>query len=104
MPLCRYFTHVNEAVLFSRPTYSHFIALLDNYDHSVDRTEHLSDHQWHEIEKFLDVALDTEVMQETDKFLRSKGNVVHFRRRDPREFARRSEQIPLEKLSPIFVL
>ncbi|XP_064597523.1 uridylate-specific endoribonuclease-like [Liolophura sinensis] len=70
-----YFTHVNEAVLFSRPTYSHFISLLDNYDHSVDATEYLSEHQWHETDRFLDVALDTDVMRETEKFLRSKGLV-----------------------------
>ncbi|KAL2091037.1 hypothetical protein ACEWY4_013300 [Coilia grayii] len=68
------FQFVDEASLFSKPTYAAFLALLDNYNRNTGVTESFSPQQLEEQEHFLNEAIsNTEVGQELYAFLFTKG-------------------------------
>ncbi|XP_041944871.1 uridylate-specific endoribonuclease A isoform X2 [Alosa alosa] len=68
------FQFVDEASLFSKPTYAAFLALLDNYSRQTGVTENFSPEQVAEQEHFLTESIsNTEVGQELYAFLYTKG-------------------------------
>ncbi|XP_043938395.1 poly(U)-specific endoribonuclease [Protopterus annectens] len=67
------FAYVNEATLFSRPTFKAFITLLDNYDRMTGVTESFTSAQIAEQDAFLQEIMSTSVMKELFKFLQSKA-------------------------------
>ncbi|XP_029948077.1 uridylate-specific endoribonuclease A [Salarias fasciatus] len=68
------FTYVNENVLFSKPTYAAFLAVLDNYNRMTGQTENFSSQQLSEQDKFLTETMsNTQVGRELFSFLQSKG-------------------------------
>ncbi|XP_063072442.1 uridylate-specific endoribonuclease A [Engraulis encrasicolus] len=68
------FQHVDEASLFSRPTFAAFLALLDNYNRNTGTTEDFTPEQVAEQDNFLTEAIsNTEVGQELYAFLLTKG-------------------------------
>ncbi|XP_027559352.1 poly(U)-specific endoribonuclease [Neopelma chrysocephalum] len=66
------YKHVNEE-LFSRPTYSSFIKLLDNYQRATGREEEVTAEELREQETFLGAAMGTELMRTLFAFLREKN-------------------------------
>lgn len=70
---CSLFTYVNEDKLFSKPTYSSFIKLLNNYHKKVGMGEKFSAEQLQEQDTFLAMVMKTEVMKELYRFLQSKS-------------------------------
>ncbi|OWF50055.1 Poly(U)-specific endoribonuclease [Mizuhopecten yessoensis] len=69
----RLFHYVNENHLFTKPTYSAFIALLDNFDKNTAHSEHTSSTETAEIDRFITEVMKTSVMSETYRFLHGKG-------------------------------
>ncbi|XP_076869741.1 uridylate-specific endoribonuclease A [Brachyhypopomus gauderio] len=70
-PLFRY---VNEASLFSKPTYAALVALLDNYEKKTGVTESFSPAEVQEQEDFLKQTMkNTELGRELYAFLHTKG-------------------------------
>ncbi|XP_009081518.1 PREDICTED: poly(U)-specific endoribonuclease-like, partial [Acanthisitta chloris] len=67
-PLYKY---VNEE-LFSKPTYSSFIKLLDNYQRATGREEEVTAEELQEQENFLKEVMKTEVMKKLSAFLQGK--------------------------------
>ncbi|XP_017574143.1 poly(U)-specific endoribonuclease-A [Pygocentrus nattereri] len=68
------FKQVNEASLFSKPTYKAFIALLDNYERKTGTSESVSSVEVQEQEKFLmETMKNTHLGKELYSFLNSKG-------------------------------
>ncbi|XP_030634467.1 uridylate-specific endoribonuclease A [Chanos chanos] len=68
------FQYVNEATLFSKPTYKALINLLDNYQRTTGVTESFSSQQLSEQDTFLREAISyTTVGKELYAFLNSKG-------------------------------
>lgn len=62
------FTFVDEKALL-RPTYASFIALLDNYAAKTGVTEEVTPEEKAENTKFLNLAMDTQVMQYVHQYL-----------------------------------
>ncbi|XP_069106452.1 uridylate-specific endoribonuclease-like [Argopecten irradians] len=69
----RLFQYVNENHLFTKPTYSAFIALLDNFDKNTAHSEHTTSTETAEIDRFITEVMRTSVMTETYQFLHGKG-------------------------------
>ncbi|XP_066521992.1 uridylate-specific endoribonuclease A [Hoplias malabaricus] len=68
------FKHVNEASLFTKPTYTAFIALLDNYDRKTGVSEDVSSVEILEQENFLKETMkNTELGRKLYAFLYTKG-------------------------------
>jgi poly(U)-specific endoribonuclease len=68
----RLFTFVNERV-FERPTFKAFIALLDNYIAQTGQSEVVTDEERAENRQFLDMIMDTAVMQYVHAYLVARG-------------------------------
>lgn len=62
------FSYVDEKV-FNRPTYKAFAALLDNYFADTGVTEEVTEEELNENRKFLDLIMDTAVMQYVHQYL-----------------------------------
>ncbi|XP_061584585.1 uridylate-specific endoribonuclease A [Cololabis saira] len=68
------FTYLDEATLFSRPTYATLLAVLDNYNRITGQPEDLDAHQLAEQDKFLSETMsNTELGRELFAFLQTKG-------------------------------
>ncbi|KAF4078712.1 hypothetical protein AMELA_G00184720 [Ameiurus melas] len=68
------FAYVNEASLFSKPTYAAFIALLDNYEKKTDVSENFSSAEVQEQENFLKQTMkNTELGRKLFSFFYTKG-------------------------------
>ncbi|GAU96028.1 hypothetical protein RvY_07532 [Ramazzottius varieornatus] len=69
----RLFAYVDEDVLLSFTTVTAFLALTDNYiDQSgIEETE--TEEETEEIDHFLDLVIETDVMKEAHRFLREKS-------------------------------
>lgn len=74
------FTYLQEENVFLKPTYSTFLALLDNYTPSTSVTESQDAAEWIEIDAFLDAILATDVMNHLYNFLVEHGDyyIYHF--------------------------
>lgn len=66
------FTFVDESAL-KRPTYAAFIALLDNYIASLGQSEVVDAHELNENRRFLNLIMDTPVMQYAHQYLVRTG-------------------------------
>ncbi|XP_065596579.1 uridylate-specific endoribonuclease isoform X2 [Cyrtonyx montezumae] len=66
------YAYVNEK-LFSKPTYSSFIRLLDNYQRATGREEEETAEELREQDVFLQEVMKTELMRKLFAFLRSKN-------------------------------
>ncbi|NXK41779.1 ENDOU endoribonuclease, partial [Piprites chloris] len=66
------YRHVNEE-LFSKPTYSSFIKLLDNYQRATGREEEVTAEELREQDDFLREVMRTELMRKLFAFLREKN-------------------------------
>ncbi|KAM6188904.1 uridylate-specific endoribonuclease C-like [Sarcoramphus papa] len=69
----RLFSYVAEARLFSRPTFSRFLALLDNYEEVTGHDETVTAEEEEEEEAFLDAVFQTRVMATLTTFFLAKG-------------------------------
>uniref|UniRef100_A0A194AK59 Uridylate-specific endoribonuclease n=1 Tax=Pinctada fucata TaxID=50426 RepID=A0A194AK59_PINFU len=69
---------INENNVFSKPTFQAFLPLLDNYKSWIGEVETLTSSQWNEINHFLDVIMQTSVMDLTYKFLLDNGKVANM--------------------------
>lgn len=68
------YSFVNEGVLFSKPTFSSFLKLLDNYSRFTGSTESFSSEQLGEQDSFLRAAvMGTALGKELYNFLFTKG-------------------------------
>ncbi|XP_041837372.1 poly(U)-specific endoribonuclease-A [Melanotaenia boesemani] len=68
------FRHLDEGILFSRPTYAALLSVLDNYNRMTGQTENFSSQQLAEQDKFLQETMsNTELGRELFTFLYSKG-------------------------------
>ncbi|XP_071887985.1 uridylate-specific endoribonuclease C-like [Anas platyrhynchos] len=67
------FSWVAEAALFSRPTFSRLLALLDNFQAPTGSGEAVTDPERREVAAFLDAVLDTPVMATLSSFFLEKG-------------------------------
>ncbi|KAL3058492.1 hypothetical protein OYC64_010611 [Pagothenia borchgrevinki] len=68
------FRYLNEEVLFSRPTYNAFLAVLDNYNRMTGQNEDFSPQQLAEQEHFVrETMANTELGRELFAFLYTKG-------------------------------
>ncbi|CAK6955646.1 uridylate-specific endoribonuclease A [Scomber scombrus] len=68
------FSYVDEGVLFSRPTYAAFLAVLDNYNRMTGQAEDFSPQQLAEQETFVrETMSNTELGRELFAFLYTKG-------------------------------
>ncbi|KAJ9436098.1 Poly(U)-specific endoribonuclease-like protein [Diplonema papillatum] len=63
------FKHVDDSVFTDRPTYSSFVALLDNYEREVADAEEETHEERQEIHAFLDAILETPAMKFCAKYL-----------------------------------
>lgn len=71
------FSYVDEGVLFSKPTYAAFLAVLDNYNRMTGLTEDFSPQQLAEQETFVrETMSNTELGRELFAFLHTKGKIV----------------------------
>ncbi|NXG64465.1 ENDOU endoribonuclease, partial [Hemiprocne comata] len=66
------YKHVNEE-LFSKPTYSSFIKLLDNYQRVTGREEEVTAEELREQDTFLKEVMETELMKKLFVFLHQKN-------------------------------
>ncbi|KFU94903.1 Poly(U)-specific endoribonuclease, partial [Chaetura pelagica] len=66
------YKHVNEK-LFSKPTYSSFIKLLDNYQRVTGREEEVTAEELREQDTFLKEVMETELMKKLFAFLHQKS-------------------------------
>ncbi|XP_068171039.1 uridylate-specific endoribonuclease A isoform X2 [Antennarius striatus] len=70
----RLFQYLNEEVLFSRPTYTAFLAVLDNYNRMTGQTEEFTPQQLVEQDVFLKETMsNTELGRELFAFLHTKS-------------------------------
>ncbi|GAB0201391.1 uridylate-specific endoribonuclease C-like [Grus japonensis] len=69
----RLFSYVAEERLFSRPTFSRFLALLDNYEEVTGHDETVTAKEEKEEEAFLDAVFQTRVMATLTSFFLAKG-------------------------------
>ncbi|XP_072254511.1 uridylate-specific endoribonuclease D-like [Pyxicephalus adspersus] len=67
------FSYVNEAKLFARPTFSRYIALLDNYVKTTGTAESVTSGEVSEQNAFIDEVFRTSVFSLLSNFLVSKG-------------------------------
>jgi poly(U)-specific endoribonuclease len=67
------FTKVNEKIFENRPTFSAFIALLDNYIAETGKAEVVTEEEKRENMNFLNLIMDTAVMQYIHHYLLAKG-------------------------------
>ena len=65
-----------EARLFSQPTFSRFLALLDNYEEVTGHDETVTAEEEEEEEAFLDAVFQTRVMATLTSFFLAKGKGV----------------------------
>lgn len=70
--LPRLYKYVNEK-LFSKPTYSSFIKLLDNYQRATGREEEVTAEELREQDNFLKEVMKTELMKKLFTFLHEKS-------------------------------
>ncbi|XP_067856218.1 uridylate-specific endoribonuclease A isoform X2 [Heptranchias perlo] len=68
----RLYTYVNEEVLFSRPTFAKFIALLNNYHRMTGIAEKFTVEQLTEQDAFIAEIMKTSIMDKLYRFLLSK--------------------------------
>lgn len=68
----RLYKYVNEK-LFSKPTYSSFIKLLDNYQRATGREEEVTAEELREQDNFLKEVMKTELMKKLFAFLHEKS-------------------------------
>ncbi len=66
------FTFVDERVFETMPTYAAFISLLDNYVSSLGQSEVVTDEEKNENYRFLNLIMDTSVMQYAHAYLIQK--------------------------------
>jgi poly(U)-specific endoribonuclease len=66
------FTSVDEREALKRPTYIHFVKLLDNYETKTGVVEKHSSTERGEIDAFLDSIMQTGPMQYCHKYVRAK--------------------------------
>ncbi|XP_074990157.1 uridylate-specific endoribonuclease D-like isoform X2 [Calonectris borealis] len=69
----RLFSYVAEERLFSQPTFSRFLALLDNYEEVTGHDETVTAEEEDEEEAFLDAVFQTRVMATLTSFFLAKG-------------------------------
>ncbi|KAM9252274.1 uridylate-specific endoribonuclease C-like [Cariama cristata] len=69
----RLFSSVAHSRLFSLPTFSRFLALLDNYEAVTGHEETVTAQEREEEEAFLDAVFQTRVMATLTRFFLSKG-------------------------------
>ncbi|XP_063813154.1 uridylate-specific endoribonuclease D-like [Pseudophryne corroboree] len=69
----RLYSYVNEGKLFARPTYSRYIALLDNYIKTTGTAESVPSAEIAEQNAFIDEIFKTSVISQLSNFLVSKG-------------------------------
>lgn len=78
------FSKVNEAKVFSIPTYKAFVNLLDNYESDMDKPEVVTAEEEEENWNFLGLLMETEVMKEVHRFLvslnKAPSDVHHFKK------------------------
>ncbi|XP_073469836.1 uridylate-specific endoribonuclease D-like isoform X2 [Aquarana catesbeiana] len=67
------FSYVNESKLFTRPTFTHLIALLDNYIKETGTVELVTSEEIQEQTAFMEAIFQTSVMSKLSKFLLDKG-------------------------------
>ncbi|KAM5181999.1 uridylate-specific endoribonuclease C-like isoform 2-T2 [Mantella aurantiaca] len=67
------FRYVNERKLFTIPTFTHLIALLDNYIKNTGSAESVTSEESKEQTAFIDAIFQTAVMSKLSKFLIDKG-------------------------------
>ncbi|KAJ7999137.1 hypothetical protein DPEC_G00212280 [Dallia pectoralis] len=67
------FQFLDEASLFSKPSYAAFLALLDNYNRNTGTTEEFTQKQLAEQDTFLKETVSTELGRELYAFLFTKG-------------------------------
>ena len=72
------FTSVNEANVLSKSTFAAFVDLMDNYKSDAKVVEDHTEAEKAEESKFLDLILETDVMQEAFKFMVEKGWSIYF--------------------------
>ncbi|CAH8465534.1 unnamed protein product [Schistosoma turkestanicum] len=72
------FEFVDESLFQNRPTFTKFIALLDNYNPQVGVTEKPTEQQLREEDDFIKELLKTKIMKMTHEFLvrRGKRNMI----------------------------
>lgn len=70
------FKTFNETKIFAKPTYRAFKNLLDNYNADTDILENDSVAEKAEIESFLNLLIQTDVIKEAHRFLKHKGKVT----------------------------
>ncbi|XP_078413228.1 uridylate-specific endoribonuclease A [Cetorhinus maximus] len=68
----RLYSYVNEEVLFSRPTFARFIALLNNYHRMTDIVEKFTMEQLEEQDMFVTEIMKTSIMDKLFRVLQSK--------------------------------
>nr|XP_022337183.1 poly(U)-specific endoribonuclease-C-like [Crassostrea virginica] len=71
----RFFSYVNEAQLFHKPTYSTFISLLNNYHYMTGTSEYQTTTEDAEVTSFLSQISQTNVIRLAQQFLHSKGYI-----------------------------
>ncbi|XP_059813313.1 uridylate-specific endoribonuclease A [Hypanus sabinus] len=69
----RLYTYVNEDVLFTKPTFAKFIALLDNYNRMTGIPEEFTPEQLREEDAFLNEIMKTPIMNKLYSVLHSKN-------------------------------
>ncbi|XP_073432871.1 uridylate-specific endoribonuclease D-like isoform X1 [Dendrobates tinctorius] len=67
------FSHVNEAKLFTRPTFARLISLLDNYVKNTGTLETISNEEIQEETAFMTEVFQTAIMKQLSSFFISKG-------------------------------
>ncbi|XP_069828358.1 uridylate-specific endoribonuclease D-like [Dendropsophus ebraccatus] len=67
------FSYVNEAKLFTRPTFAQLISLLDNYIQKTGTVESVTNEEIQEQNAFIDGIFQTTVIKKLSSFLISKG-------------------------------
>ncbi|KAM3935984.1 uridylate-specific endoribonuclease D-like [Leptodactylus fuscus] len=67
------FSYVNEAKLFTRPTFARLISLLDNYVQKTGTAENVTNEEIREQNAFIKEIFQTTIMRKLSIFLISKG-------------------------------
>ncbi|XP_018422096.1 PREDICTED: poly(U)-specific endoribonuclease-D-like [Nanorana parkeri] len=67
------FSYVNESKLFTIPTFTHLIALLDNYIKNTGTVESVTSRETQEQTDFIEAIFQTSVMSKLSKFFIDKG-------------------------------
>ena len=90
------FARVDESVLHERPTYTAFIALLDNYTASAGQAEVVTAEERHEVSSFLRAIMQTPVMQYCHQYCLATGKITAS---DPEAFVALLNQLWFELYS-----